>query len=125
MDRDQIPASDKWNVEAFYASLEDWKKEFAKWQTPHWPELAQFRGRLKEGSHVILQLLETYLNLERNISKLYVYAHLRHDEDVGNDMFKEAYLRITSLVYEFRQESCWIEPEILQLPQLDLNAKEL
>ena len=116
MDRANVPMADQWNVEAFYKTPEDWKKEFTKAQgnpeAPHWPELALFKGRLKEGPAVVLQLLETVLALERHLSKLYTYAHLRHDEDVGNDTFKEAHFRITSLLHEFRQESCWMEPEL-------------
>jgi len=125
MDRANVPVADQWNVEAFYASLNDWKKEFTEAQgksdAPHWPELAPFKGRLKEGPAVVLQLLETVLGLERRLSKLYTYAHLRHDEDVGNDTFKEAYLRITGLLHDFRQEICWIEPELLSLSPAELK----
>lgn len=125
MDRAEIPMQDRWNVEAFYPSLEDWKKDFTqkegKKERERWPQLAKFRGRLKEGPSVVLELLECALGLERQIYKLYTYAHLRHDEDVGNDANKEAYLRVTALVQEFRQESSWIEPELLQLSQTQLN----
>jgi oligoendopeptidase F len=126
MDRSQVSNSDKWNVESLYLSLEDWKKEFAKHAgEPRWPELAVFRGRLHEGAKTIAQMLEVYFNLEQHLSKLYTYAHLRHDEDVGNDSHKQAYQLIATLLNDFRQESCWIEPELLQLNSLDLNAKEL
>jgi oligoendopeptidase F len=125
MDRANVPVADRWNVEAFYKTLDDWKKEFTKAQgsaeAPHWPKLAPFKGRLKEGPAVVLQLLEAVLDLERHLSKLYTYAHLRHDEDVGNDTYKEAYLRITGLLHDFRQEICWIEPELLSLSTGELK----
>ena len=126
MDRSQVSSSDKWNVEALYPSLEDWKKDFDQQERkPRWPELAAFRGRLHEGSPILAQLFEAYFKIERRLSKLYSYAHLRHDEDVGNDSHKQAYQLIATLLNDFRQESCWIEPEILQLKNLELNAKEL
>ncbi len=126
MDRAEIPMQARWDVEAFYPSLEDWKKDFTskegKKEGERWPELAKFRGRLNEGPHLVLELLECALGLERQLSKLYTYAHLRHDEDVGNDPFKEAFLRATALIQEFRKESCWIEPELLQLSPSQLDG---
>ena len=53
--------------------------------------------------------------------KLYTYAHLRHDEDVANDVCKKAYTRISSLLFDFRQETSWIEPEILALSKEKLS----
>jgi oligoendopeptidase F len=137
MDRTGVPETDQWNVKAIYPSLEDWKKEFTKVQgnpqgspqAPHWPVLARFKGRLNEGPAVVLQLVEAVLDLDKNLSKLYTYAHLRHDEDVGHDVHKEAYLRIVGLLHDFRQETCWIEPELLSLSDGDLmkllNAPDL
>ena len=93
MDRASVPETDQWNVKAIYATLDDWKKEFTKVQgnpeAPHWPVLAQFKGRLKEGPAAVLKLVETVLDLDQKLSKLYTYAHLRHDEDVGHDVHKE------------------------------------
>ncbi len=125
MERARVAETDQWNVKAIYSSLEEWKKEFTKAQgnseAPHWPQLAHFKGRLKEGPHVVHQLLELVLALERQLSKLYTYAHLRHDEDVGNDTYKEAYLRVTGLLHDFRQENCWMEPELLSLSEEELK----
>ncbi len=124
MNRTNVPKTDQWNVESLYPSLEEWKKDLTKVQgkseAPHWPELAQFKGRLKDGS-VVLRLLETVLDLDKQLSRLYTYAHLRHDEDVGNDTCKEAYLRITGILHDFRQETCWIEPELLSLTSDELK----
>jgi oligoendopeptidase F len=115
MDRTEVSAAAKWDVEAFYPSLESWKKEFTASQ---FSELAEFRGRLHEGPSVIRQLLEMALGLERHLSKLYTYAHLRHDEDVAHDPHKEAYLRAVGALQQFRQESAWIEPELLHVAKL-------
>lgn len=125
-ERAQVPETDQWNVKALYSSLNEWKKEFTKWQgeekAPHWPKLASFRGRLGQGAKEIEALLKYYLELERNLSKLYTYAHLRHDEDVAEDAHKQAYIRITALFNDLRQEASWIEPELLEIPQTKLDA---
>lgn len=133
MERAKVAEIDQWNVKAIYPTLEEWKKEFTKVQgkleSPHWPALAQFKGRLQEGAQVVLQLIQAVLDLDQKLSKLYTYAHLRHDEDVGHDAHKEGFLRIVGLLQDFRQETCWIEPELLALSDNQLktllNAPEL
>lgn len=128
-ERNEISLEDRWNVESLYPSPEEWKKDFAKWQgeegKTRWPKLAAFKGTLSEGPKAIRAALECYLELERNLTKLYTYAHLRHDEDVAQDDNKQAYIRATSLYNTFREETAWFEPELLQIENLDLRAKDL
>ena len=53
MKRAEIPAQDRWNVEAFYPSLEMWNKDFNKWKEQGegtvWDDIKNFKGRLREG----------------------------------------------------------------------------
>jgi oligoendopeptidase F len=126
MKRSETSAQDRWNVEALYPTLEAWNKDFNYWGKHEagsaWDEIKKLRGRLKEGASTVLQLLKLYMDLDRNLTKLYVYSHLRHDEDVGNTENKEAHIKITSLYHGFRQEMSWIEPELLQMPEKELDA---
>lgn len=115
--RSEIPAQDRWNVEALYPSEESWKGEYKKLQgsgQPRWPALSSFKGRLGDPKHAAT-LLETYFDIERKLSKLHVYAHLRMDEDLGNDAYKSDFGLISSLAHEFQLEGSWIEPELLSL----------
>ncbi len=126
MNRSEILAHDKWNVEALYPSIEMWNKDFNFWKeqgpgTP-WDQIKHLKGRLKEGAPIVAQLLRLYLELDRHLSKLYVYSHLRHDEDVGNTENKEAHLKITTLQHDFRKDMAWIEPELLQLSEAELHS---
>ncbi|MGH2612716.1 MAG: M3 family oligoendopeptidase, partial [Rhabdochlamydiaceae bacterium] len=126
MKRSEIPAQDRWNVEAFYPSFEMWNKDFNKWkdqgQGTVWDKIKKLKGRLQEGPEIVIKLLDLYLDLDRNLTKLYAYSNLRHDEDVGNNENKEANLKITSLYHSFRQETSWIEPELLQLQAKELES---
>ncbi len=125
MKRSEVAAQDRWNVEAFYPSLEAWNKDFnqLKVQGPGtvWDQIKSLKGRLGEGPATVVKLLELYLELDRHLTKLYTYSHLRHDEDVGNTENKEAYLKISALSHEFREELAWVEPELLQLPEKELQ----
>lgn len=118
-ERSEIPVSDRWNVEALYSSFEVWEKDLKEWgregQQPHWPEIAAFKGKLGGSAESLRKAIDLCIDLDRHLSKLYTYAHLRHDEDVADDAHKKAYTRITALLYEFRQETSWMEPEILAI----------
>src|SRR3990167_5714124 len=123
--RNEIPQQDRWNVEALYPTPEAWKDDFQKTQAKEpalrWPELAQFKGRLSDPS-ALLSLIEYYTELERKLSKLHVYAHLRLDEDLGNDAFKNDFGLISGLIQDFQREMSWMEPELLGLSEKDFKG---
>ncbi len=124
--REEIAAGDRWNVESLYPSAEAWEADMKKWgreesQEQHWPELAAFKGRLGEGPETLKALFDVFFKIERSLSNVYVYAHLRHDEDVAQDAYKKAHSRISSLLFDLREETSWIEPEILELPENQLK----
>src|SRR5262245_423795 len=119
-ERAEVSEQDQWNVSALFPSFQEWEKELArvseKPTIPHWPQLQILRTHLKESAEKLREVLQLSFMLSRQLETLYTYAHLRHDEDITHDAHKNAYQRISSLLYDFQQESAWIEPEILELP---------
>jgi len=120
--RDQIPEQDRWNVAALYSDPEIWKNDLQQTKgqekTPYWPELKSYQGKLSDPS-VAASFFEYYFGLDRKLAKLHTYAHLRLDEDLGNDLFKHDFGLISTLLHQFQLESSWIEPEILSLSEAD------
>lgn len=118
--RDEVPIKDRWNVEALYHDPEKWKEDLSRAQgrgkAPKWPELIRFKGRLSDPM-AVAGLFESVLNLQRKLEKLHTYAHLRMDEDLGNDGFKSDFGLISTLIHEFSLETSWIEPEFLSLAE--------
>lgn len=120
-DSSPVSLQDKWDVESLYPSWEAWEREMEKIgrekKTPHWPEIAELRKGFNGRPSQVKQLLGLCLDADRHLSKLYVYAHLRHDEDVASETPKQAFGRISSLLYDFRKETAWIEPALLALSE--------
>ncbi len=118
--RAELPSEDQWNVEALYPFFENWEKSLKavceQTVAPHWPSLAAFRGRLSEGPSVVKEVFDRSCALSRELEKLHTYAHLRHDEEITHNTHKSAYQQIMALLFDFQQESAWIEPELLALP---------
>ncbi len=123
--RDEIPEKDRWNVGAFYTNPDAWKRELSEVQgarqTPYFPQLKSYQGKLKDPV-VAAQFFDHYFSVNRKLEKLYVYAHLRLDEDLGNDTFKRDFGLISTLIHAFQQEVSWVEPEILALQDEEYHS---
>ncbi len=124
VERNQVDSKHCWNVEALYPSWKAWEEDLTLWgrekSLPHWPELEALKESWKRGVEGLKKLLDTQCLFERHLSKLYTYAHLRHDEDVAEEVGKKAYTRATSLLHAFSQEVAWIEPALLAHPEEEL-----
>ena len=125
-ERQEVAQAHKWNVESLYPSWQAWEEDLTKWgrekESVHWPELNAFKTSWRESPEQLKKMIEAHCEIDRRLSKLYTYAHLRHDEDVAEESAKKAYSRITTLLYAFAQETAWIEPALLSYPQEKLQA---
>jgi oligoendopeptidase F len=121
--RNSVAGIDCWDVEALYADLQKWEADFLKID---WKPLLSYRGRLNEGAPLVREFYDNFYTVERLLVKLYVYAHLRRDEDLTNDLHKETFGRIEGRHHLFVEAFSWVEPELLALPshQLQQYTKE-
>lgn len=118
--REEVALEDRWNVEGLYPSHEDWEQAFQTFashaqQTPSWPALHAYQGTLHRAPEQVKNALDLMMTIDRELSKLYTYAHLRHDEDITNPSFKKSYEQILTLAHTFEQETAWFQPELLAL----------
>lgn len=118
--RESVSKENRWNTEALYPNLQAWETHLTKTKEstkqPVWPKIASYKGRLKEGPEVIKEALEEILRVDRELSKLTTYSHLKHDEDITNDQYKQANNQSTALFHQYMIESSWFDPELLSLP---------
>ena len=114
--RDQVPAEDRWDVTAIFSSDEAW--ESALEAAKQWPEkVAAYQGRLGESEEVLAEALETWLQGTRAMEVVWVYAHLRADEDLGNSHYQELQDRARSSFVALMTASSYLSPEILALEE--------
>lgn len=124
--RQEVQLDDRWNVEALYANQKAWEQDFKAFvpdlQTkPHWPHLQACQGTFDKGPEKLKEALDLMMNIDRKLTKLYTYAHLRHDEDIACPEFKNIYEQILTLSHAFSQETSWFQPELMALPDSLLN----
>jgi oligoendopeptidase F len=116
--RSEILKSDRWNIEALFPTAESWQQELAA-TTPLISEMDAFKGKLATN---LKKALVTLFSIERRLRKLYTYAHLRHDEDTSDNESKNQYEMIVGLYHQFSQETSWLQPELLHMPEKELFA---
>lgn len=119
--RNEVPLEDRWNVEALYPDQKAWIQAFKTFvpdlqQTPHWPALDVYQGTFEKGPEKVKEALDLMMDIDRELSKLYTYAHLRHDENIADPEFKKMYEQILTLAHAFAQETAWFQPELIALP---------
>lgn len=119
--RNQIPKEDMWNLQALYSQDELWEQEFAV--AKQWPEkITSWKGKLHTSPDMVASALSDMFAAHRQIHKLYVYAHLRNDEDLGNSVYQTLYERARKLYYDLNAAASFFSPELLALDETVLQT---
>lgn len=113
--REEIQKEDKWNLEKIYKNDESFENDF-KLLKRESPKLKQFEGKLSDKEE-ILKYLELNEKVSRLGEKLYVYAHMKSDEDTANQKFQGFMNRMDAFMAEFASYGAFFVPEILTLSE--------
>lgn len=119
--RSEIPKDVTWDLESIYPTDEQWEQDMEAAEALT-QELAAQQGRLGEGAAALADVLELSDRVGMLIERLYVYAHMRSDEDAGNNKYQAYQDRAASLASRAGAASAYIVPEILALPPATLAA---
>lgn len=119
--RSDIPEKYKWKLEDIYATNELWEADFAKLKSSL-PQFATFKSKLGKSPKALLDCLHLQDSLGIIMSKLWVYANVRLDEDTRVSFYQAMADRVLNLDTEFSQAVSFIEPEILTLSEAKLKG---
>lgn len=118
--RKDVKQEDMWDLSSLYKNEKTWDQacEQAAPATtqPLWPTLQQFQGKLHD-LKALQKLFEELYKIDRELTKLYTWAHLVHDQDITHEENKKRLAKVMHLHNQFREETAWIDPEILALPE--------
>lgn len=109
-----------WDLTSMYA--DDAAQEAdAKAVKAVFPKLAEFSGKLAEGPEVLADALDLIGETARKMSNVYVYAHLKNDQDATNSTYQEMYAKATQLYGQFGETVAYFEPELNTIPEATLT----
>lgn len=111
--REEISEEFKWKLEKIFKDAEEWEYEFKKLQEEV-PKYESFQGKLSDKEE-ILKYLEFNEKVSRRAESLYVYAHMKCDEDTTNQKTQAMMNKIDAYMAEFSSKTAFFVPEILSL----------
>src|SRR5688572_19556927 len=79
-DRAKVENKYKWNLADIFPGLEAWRTEKAR-VTAEIPTIRAFAGRLGTSPQTLTEALDTASRLDKELSRLFVYASMFADED--------------------------------------------
>ena len=119
MERSQVKTDYKWKTEDVFVNDEEWEKAFAALEGKI--EFSKYRGTLNCAEN-ILAYYRAEEGLEKELLRVYLYAFLRHDEDVRVSKYNSYLARVMSLFTKLGAETAFATPEISALPEEKLKA---
>lgn len=110
--RSDIEQQYKWDVESVYTTRDAWEADFAKLPALLEP-VKSLRGKLDSPS-AIATVFSAEDELGQLLEKLWLYAHMKEDEDQTVGENQALMSRMRSRYSQISGELAWIDPEILK-----------
>lgn len=118
-ERDQVPANLKWRVEDIFASVDEWNKLYD--EVAEKLDFSKYEGKLSDPD-MLFECLEGINKVALDLSRLGVYAFLRHDEDTRKSEFSALQSRLDVLEMKLMGNIAYVDPELTALPTETLES---
>jgi oligoendopeptidase F len=104
-----------WKLEDIYPNPVAWETDFKKVKDTYIPEYKTYQGQLGN-KDMLLEFLGMDEIASRTMDKLYIYAHMKLDEDNTNSDATELKGRVDALYTDFGTACSFFRPELIALP---------
>lgn len=111
--RNEVEKDYKWDLTSYYKTAKDWEKDYLKIKTEY-SKIKEYKGKVTKSANMLYQTLEEYFAYDARLAKLYVYANLKHDEELENSENALMLSKIHKTYTDFISLSSFIEPEIIK-----------
>ncbi|KAF6574536.1 oligoendopeptidase F [Paenibacillus sp. SEL3] len=118
--RADAPVENTWKLEDLFPNRKAWDQEYEEVKQLA-KKAEQFQGKLNSAESIgNCFKLEDELSLKTE--RVYVYAHLHHDEDTAEPTYQGLSQKAKKLGVEVSESLSFVTPEILALPDHQLDA---
>ena len=116
LQRNEINEKDTWDLSTIFETDQKWEEELAL-LTEDTKQAASLEGHLLDSAESLLDITERYLELSRRLEKLYVYAHMKNDQDTRVAKYQEYYAKAMALYSQLDQVFSFYEPEFMAITE--------
>ena len=112
-----------WDLSAMYKDLAAWEADFNKIR-PAAEKFLSYKGHLAESPAVLREAIEVSDEFDRLASRVYVYCHLKSDENTADNKNRARQEKVEALLASLAETDAWFDPEIMSIPD-DIMEKFL
>ncbi|WP_173274464.1 oligoendopeptidase F [Streptococcus sp. 68] len=116
LQRHEINEKDTWDLSTIYPTDQAWE-EALKDLTEQLETVAKYEGHLLDSADSLLEITKSSLEMERQMEKLYVYAHMKNDQDTREAKYQEYYAKAMTLYSQLDQAFSFYEPEFMEISE--------
>lgn len=121
MTRSEQQEQNTWDLTTIFKSDDAWENAFTELSEYLGKEKA-FQGKLSTSSETLLNALLLDAEIDELLGKVYVYAHLKHDEDTTNAKYTAFEQRAATLASQFSSAWSFMLPELMTIDESQLNT---
>lgn len=114
LDRKDLKKEDTWDLESLFKNIDDWEKEYKEVKLLG-KNFIEYREGFTRNAEELLKSLEKRDELLRRLENLYVYSHLKLDEDTRDTKHQSIHDRAQALYVDISDKISFILPGILSL----------
>lgn len=118
--RSQVPEALTWDLTSLFESDEAWEQAYQAVEKEN-DDFIAYKGKLNQSASILLEAFEKLLTISRQFENVYVYAHLKNDQDTTNSEYQALYDRARTLATKVGQNTAWFNPEVLEIDEKRLK----
>ncbi len=118
--RSEVPAEQRWKLEDLFDNQAAWDKEYMQ-VNELLKEISVYEGKLTDAA-AVKACFELDDKLSLHTERLYVYANMRHHEDMAAPAYMSLSDKAKKLSVQVGEATSFITPEILSLSEEQLKS---
>lgn len=119
MERSEVESKYKWRTEDIFPSDEAWNSFYE--ETEKELDFRSFEGTLGKADS-LYRFFQKQEESSKRLERLYLYAHMRHDEDSRIAKYTSMQSRAMALYVQFSSATAFVEPELNALDESVLQS---
>ena len=112
--RNEIDEKYQWDLSTIFATDQAWEEEAASLATDI-KAASHYASHLLDSAQTLLDTTNAYLELSRRLEKVYVYAHMKNDQDTRVAKYQEYQSKGMSLYSLLGKTFAFYEPEFMAI----------
>ena len=119
--RNEIDEKYQWDLSTIFATDQAWEDE-ASSLAADMKAASLYAGHLLDSAQNLLETTEAYLELSRRLEKVYVYAHMKNDQDTRVAKYQEYQSKGMALYSLLGETFAFYEPEFMAITDEQYKA---